>query len=117
MSNMHDTNVLKLHTQGSLDRLYETLTKKSTFISSKYNGELTEAVMKKLKHEEEHIKTCLEFIENVDKLIKELDKELACKTMVLDFFKKEAKEYMDKYFDSVDAKAEYLLLKKLIKYE
>lgn len=115
MNQSPDLTVLKLHAQGSLDQLYATLTKKSEFISSRYNRELTEPLMKKLKIEEEHINICLEYIENVDNLIKAYDKELACKTMLLDFFKKESMQYMDQYYNSLDTNAEFQLLKKLIK--
>ena len=110
-----ETEALKEHHKGALNNLYASLSKKSDIIQSMYLKELTEPVMKKLKHEEEHIRICLEYVENVDKLLKALDKELVCKMMLLEFFKKESLDYMDQFYNSVDSNAEYQLLKKILK--
>ncbi len=115
MSQSKELEAIKEYHKGALNSLYASLSKKSDIIQAMYLKELTEPVMKKLKHEEEHIRICLEYVEIVDKLIKDMDKALVCKNMLLEFFKKESLDYMDQFYNSVDSNAEYQLLKKILK--
>lgn len=101
-----ELNAKREHQKTAYGRLYDTLLKKSEFIRVQYQKELTEPIMKRLKHEEEHIKICMEYIEQSESLILELQKSLQVKQMALNHFYSERKEYQDKYYDLVDKMVE-----------
>lgn len=114
----HEIRALKLYHQESLDTLYATLTSKSEFIKAKYNqDDLSDGLRRKLKIEEEHVEICLRYIENVDKLIKAFESEFQMERTKRNFFEKEAKDYMGKYFDVVDMRMDCELIKKAIDKE
>jgi hypothetical protein len=97
-----ELNVLRQYQKGALDQLSATLLKKSEFIKGAYQKELTEALMKKLQIEEDHINKCLEYIEKTEKLFKEMESALLVKQKVIAHFYSEEKEYVSKYYDFVD---------------
>lgn len=97
-----ELNALRQYQKGALDQLSATLLKKSEFIKGAYQKELTEPLMKKLQIEEEHINKCLEYIEQTEKFIKEMEMALVVKQKTIAFFYSEQKEYQGKYFEFVD---------------
>lgn len=100
--------ILKEGFQVQRESVEAGLASKATFVKNQYEKELTDAIFKRVKIEEEHIRNCIGLLETFDNLVKAFEDELQAERASLircrelnEMFAKDATDYRAKYYETI----------------